>query len=61
PGRSPGYASLPIEFRRRIAQDVPRWSEFIAREAARAGCPYIDTAGDFAARLDDAQCALTAG
>lgn len=60
PGRSRGYASLPIEFRRRIVQDVPRWSEFIAREADRAGCRYIDTGNDFEARLEDAQLALTA-
>jgi hypothetical protein len=61
PGRSHGYASLPIEFRRKIVQDVPLWSEFIAREAAGAGCRYIDTADDFEARLDDAQRVLTAG
>jgi 2-phosphoglycerate kinase len=61
PGRSRGYAALPLELRKKIVQDVPRWSEFIAREAAGSGCPYIDTASDFEARLDAAQCALTAG
>jgi hypothetical protein len=60
PGRSRGYGGLPIEFRRRIVQDVPRWSEFIAREAQAAGCPYIDTSSDFEARLEDARAALTA-
>lgn len=51
PGRSPGYASLPADFKRQIVRDVPRWSDFISREAAAAGCPYVDTSGDFAAQL----------
>jgi hypothetical protein len=55
PGRSPGYAGLPADFKRQIVQDVPRWSHFIAAEAAAAGCPYVDTSGDFAGQLAEAE------
>ncbi len=61
PGCSRGYASLPLEFQRQIVEDVPRWSAFIAAEAAAAGCPYVDTGGDFAAGLDRAEALLAAG
>ena len=33
PGRSRGYSGLPEAMRRQIAQDVPRWSEFVRQEA----------------------------
>lgn len=60
PGRSRGYAALPPDFKRQIVQDVPRWSQFIAGEAAAAGCPYVDTSGDFAAQLAEAERLLCA-
>jgi hypothetical protein len=46
--------------RRQIVRDVPLWSEFIRQEAGRFGYPYIDMAGDFAARLNEAGALLTA-
>jgi hypothetical protein len=61
PGRSRGYGSLPEELRCQIAEDVPLWSEFVRQEAERIGCPYVDTAGDFPARLREAEAALTGG
>ena len=54
PGRSKGYATLPEELRRQFAADVPRWSQFIATEAARFNYPYIDTFGNFSVRIDEA-------
>lgn len=60
PGRSRGYASLPKEIRRRFAQDVPLWSEFVQQEAVRFGYPYVDMSDNFHARLSDAEAALTA-
>lgn len=54
PGRSPGYSFLPEETRRRFAQDIPRWSEFIRQEAERYRFPYVDTSDDFESRLKDA-------
>ena len=48
--------------RRQIVQDVPLWSEFVRQEAGRSGYPYIDTRGDFAARLRETEAELiTAG
>jgi 2-phosphoglycerate kinase len=61
PGRSRGYASLPEEMRRKFAQDVPRWSEFIKQEAERFGYPYVDMIDDFPSRLSEAEAILTAG
>jgi 2-phosphoglycerate kinase len=61
PGRSRGYRSLPEEFRRQIAKDVPLWSELIRREAEHCGFPYIDTAHDFPNRLRQAESLLTIG
>lgn len=60
PGRSHGYASLPETMRRQIVHDVPLWSEFVRQEAGRFGYPYIDTSGDFAARLQEAAAVFTA-
>lgn len=60
PGRSRGYASLPLETRQQITQDVPRWSEFVARQASIFGCRYIDTSDDFASRLKEAELFLSA-
>jgi hypothetical protein len=59
PGRSKGYAGLPVDQRRQIVHDVPLWSEFVRQEAARSGYPYVDTSDDFAARLDEAERLLT--
>lgn len=61
PGRSPGYARLPEELRRQIAEDVPRWSAFIRQEADRFGYTYIDTVGAFPQRLAEAEMALATG
>lgn len=58
PGRSRGYATLPEEMRRRIAQDVPGWSEFVRQEAERFGYPYIDMGNDFVTRLQEAAAIL---
>jgi 2-phosphoglycerate kinase len=60
PGRSLGYSGLPEELRRRIAHDVPLWSEFISQESKNFGYPYIDTANDFPKRLSHAESILTA-
>jgi hypothetical protein len=59
PGRSQGYASLPEEVRRQLAENVPLWSEFIRQEASRFGYRYIDTSNAFAARLQEAAAVLT--
>lgn len=59
PGRSQGYVGLPEEMRQQIVQHVPMHSERIRRESARFGFPYVDTAGDFEARLHAAHHALT--
>lgn len=59
PGRSPGYAALPLELKRQIVQDVPAWSAFVAERARLAGYGYVDTAGDFAERLAEAELVLT--
>ena len=61
PGRSRGYGYLPETMRRRIAHDVPLWSEFIRQECERFGYPYVDTASDFAQRLQEAEAVLTTG
>ena len=58
-GRSRGYATLPEEMRRQIAEDVPLWSEFIRQEAERFGHPYIDMIDDFPSRLREADIMLT--
>lgn len=60
PGRSKGYTNLPEELRRRIVEDVPRWSEFVRQEAERFGYVYIDMADDFSQRLAEAERMLTA-
>lgn len=59
PGRSPGYSGLPAAIRRRIAQDVPLWSELVRQESERFGYSYVDTADDFARRLSEAEAMLT--
>lgn len=59
PGRSPGYAGLPEEARRKIARDVPPWSDFIRQESERCGYVYFDTANDFPQRMAEAEAALT--
>lgn len=58
PGRSQGYANLPEATRRQFAQDVPRWSAFVQQEAERFGLAYVDTGGDFPARLQAAEALL---
>lgn len=60
PGRTPGYASLPEAQRRQIAADVPRWSAFVQGEAEKHGYPFVDTSGDFHARLKEARRLLLA-
>ena len=61
PGKSKGYTNLPEEMRRQFSQDVPRWSEFIRKEAEKSNCQYIDMSGDFPSRLHEAERLLTAG
>ncbi|HTV25423.1 MAG TPA: hypothetical protein VMG12_42300 [Polyangiaceae bacterium] len=61
PGRSPGYAGLPLAMKQRIVGDLPGWSEFVAREAASFGYAYVDTSGDFATRLAEAERSLMQG
>lgn len=61
PGRSHGYASLPLEVRRQLVQDIPLWCKFVRQEAARFGYPYIDMSDDFPSRLHEADTMLTAG
>jgi hypothetical protein len=61
PGRSRGYSGLPREMQSRLAQDIPRWSEFVRQEAERFGCTYIDMSDDFQLRLSEAEALLTAG
>ena len=58
PGKSPGYATLPIEMRRQIVRDIPRWSEYIQREASTYGFPYVDMADGFRARVAEAEAIL---
>jgi hypothetical protein len=60
PGRSQGYASLPLAIRQQIVEDVPCWSEFVAREAGRFGCRYVDTSDDFVSRVREAELCLSA-
>ena len=59
PGCSQGYANLSEEMRRRFAQDVPHWSEFVRQEAERFNCPYVDMSDNFSSRLRDAEALLT--
>jgi hypothetical protein len=59
PGRSLGYIGLPEELRRKIARDVPLWSEFIRQESENFGYPYIDTVNDFPKKLSQAEFILT--
>ena len=59
PGKSPGYTGLPPAIGRQIVAHVPMHSELVRREAERFGFPYLDMAGDFVARLRDADAALT--
>jgi hypothetical protein len=61
PGRSPGYIGLPMDMRRQIVQHVPMHSDLVRREAKAFGYPYVDMAGDFEARLREADAVLTAG
>jgi hypothetical protein len=61
PGRSRGYGFLPEELRRQIAQDVPRWSEFIQQECIRFGYRYFDMVNDFSQRRNEVEAALTTG
>ena len=61
PGHSHGYARLPEEMRRQFAGDVPRWSKFIKREAARFGIPYVDMTVEFPLRLQTAESLLVTG
>jgi hypothetical protein len=61
PGRSRGYAALPLEFRQQIVRDVPTWSAFVAERAKLAGCHYLDMVGGFAERLAEAELVLTQG
>ena len=58
PGKSPGYAKLPIEMRQQIVRDIPRWSEFIQREASKNGYPYVDIADGFRSRIAEAEANL---
>lgn len=58
PGRSRGYKELPEQMRRKFAHDVPLWSAFIQQECARHDCRYINMAGDFAQRLQEAESML---
>ena len=51
---------MPVEFKQQIVQDVPRWSEFVAREARAFGYRYVDTSDDFASRVGEAERFLTA-
>ena len=60
PGKSKGYAGLPEKMRCQFAQDVPRWSEFIQKEAEHFKYPYLDMSPDFSARLLEAENILTA-
>jgi hypothetical protein len=60
-GSTRGYAALPVAMRRRIAEDIPLWSEFVRREAERFGYPYVDVSGDFAARMGEAEAVLLSG
>jgi hypothetical protein len=61
PGRSRGYAALPVKLRRQMAEDVPRWSAYVRQEAERFGYPYVDMSGDFASQLKVAETLLPGG
>lgn len=58
PGRSRGYSSLPEDLRRQIVEDIPLWSDFIRQESNRFGLPYVDMAGNFPGRLEEAEAIL---
>lgn len=58
PGRSHGYSNLPDHLRRQFTHDVPLWSAFIQQECVKHDCRYIDMAGDFAQRLQEAESIL---
>jgi 2-phosphoglycerate kinase len=60
PGRSHGYSSLPEAMRRQIVRDVPLWSAFIQHECKRHDSRYIDMAGEFVQRLQEAEAMLMA-
>lgn len=60
PGRSRGYAELPIELKYQIATDVPQWSEYVAQEAEAYGYGYVDTGADFERQLQRAEAMLLA-
>jgi hypothetical protein len=60
PGLSPGYIGLPADLRQQIVQHVPMHSALVQREAEHLGYRYIDTVGDFKARLREAAAILTA-
>ena len=61
PGKSPGYAKLPIQMRQQIVRDIPRWSEFIQREARKYGYPYFDIADDFRSHIAEAEANILKG
>ena len=61
PGRSQGYAALPLELRQQIVRDVPTWSAFVGEQAKFAGRHYMDMTGDFTQRLAEAELVLTQG
>jgi hypothetical protein len=58
PGKSPGYAKLPIEMRLQIVRDIPDWSQFIQREASKYGYPYVDVADGFRSLMAEAEALL---
>jgi 2-phosphoglycerate kinase len=58
PGHSPGYAKLPDEVRRQMAQDIPIWSKYIQQEAHKYGYSFIDMSDNFSMRVDEAETLL---
>ena len=58
PGKSPGYAQLPAPVRRRIVDEIPRWSAYVQEAAQRSGYPHVDMVGGFRVRLDEAEAEL---
>ena len=61
PGRSRGYAGLPMDMRRQIVHDVPLWSDFIRQEAEKFGFAYVDMSDDFPSRLNEVEAFLVKG
>jgi hypothetical protein len=58
PGKSPGYANLPKELRKQIADDIPVWSNLLKTEADRFHFPYIDMSTNFIQSLEEAESVL---